>query len=166
MLTTHRHDRRARFLLESLDDRLVLSAGAGGAAAEAVVHHPVADHPHHARRRAALWHGSPAMLTANVSAALRSLYRQYEDRGGSRFAPGPPGGGPHLNSSTKIAVLVKVAFPPALDAYLPDLREDRLQVIRTSAAHGLAEGMLPIAELPAVAQDAASVRSAPLPIRR
>jgi hypothetical protein len=106
------------------------------------------------------------MLTANVSTALRSLYRQNEDRGGSRFAPGPPGGGPHLISSTKVAVLVKVAFPPALDAYLPDLREDRLQVIRTSAAHGLSEGMLPIAELPAVAQDAASVRSAPLPIRR
>ena len=63
MLSTQRHDRRSRrqvrFRLESLDDRLVLSAGAGGAAAEAVVHHPVADDAHLPRRPDVLGHGRP-----------------------------------------------------------------------------------------------------------
>ena len=54
MLTTLRRDRRTRrqaqFNLESLDDRLVLSAGAGGAAAEAVGAKAAAiEHRHEAR---------------------------------------------------------------------------------------------------------------------
>jgi hypothetical protein len=92
MLTTHPHDRRvrrqARFLLESLDDRLVLSGGAGGAAAEAVVHHPGANYAqlhqydHHTRRGKVPGHGSPVTLLLSVSPALRSLFREYKEQGG------------------------------------------------------------------------------------
>jgi hypothetical protein len=174
MLTTQRHDRRVRrqagFLLESLEDRLVLSAGARGAAAEAVVHDQAAHHAHlyqHSRRREVLGHGSPAALPANMSAALRSLYREYEDQGGgSRFTPSLPGDSPLTIRGSRVAVRIKVAFPSALGAYLGDLRADGLQIIRTLPAYGLAEGMLPIAALPAAAQVAASVRPAPPPILR
>jgi hypothetical protein len=173
MLTTQRHDRRARrqarFLLESLDDRLVLSAGALGAAAEAVVHPPMANHAHralHTGRREVLGHGSPAPMPANVSAALRSLYREYEDQDGSRFTPGQPGGRPLQISGNRVAVLIKVAFPPAFDTFLPHLRADGLKVIRTAPAYGLVEGMLPIAELPASGKVAVSVKPAPPLIMR
>jgi hypothetical protein len=174
MLTTQRHDRRvrrqARFLLESLDDRLVLSAGARGAAAEAVVHHQAADHAHlyhHSRRREVLGHGLPAALPASLSAALRSLYRQYEDQGGgSRFTPSLPGGRPLPIRGSRVAVRIKVAFPPTLGANLRDLRADGLQIIRTVPAYGMAEGVLPLAKLPAVAQVAAHVWLAPPPITR
>jgi hypothetical protein len=44
-----------------------------------------------------------------------------------------------------------------LNADLRDLRADGLKIIRTVPAHGLAEGMLPLAKLPAVAQVAAHV---------
>jgi hypothetical protein len=179
MVTTRQHDRRvrrqARFLLESLDDRLVLSAG-GSATAEAVVHHPVANYDHYVqphvnghytRRRKVLGHGSPATLPANVSAALRSLYREYKDQGGgSGSALGLPGGKPLQINGARVAVLIKVAFPPALDAYLPHLRADGLKVIRTSPDYGLAEGMLPVVALPAVAHQAAHVWPAPGPITR
>jgi hypothetical protein len=174
MLTTQRHDRRvrprARFLLESLDHRLVLSAGAGGAAAEAVVHDQAANHAHlyhQSRRREVLGHGSSAALPANLSAALRSLYREYEDQGGgSRFTPSLPGGRPVPIRGSRVAVRIKVAFPPALGADLHHLRADGLQIIRTSRAYGLAEGMLPIAALPAVAQIAAHVWPAHPPITK
>jgi hypothetical protein len=63
-------------------------------------------------------------------------------------------------------VLIKAAFPPALDAFLPRLRADGLHVIRTVPADGLVEGWLPIAALPAVTQLAASVRPAHPPIMR
>jgi hypothetical protein len=165
MFITQRRDRRVRrqtrFLLESLDNRLVLSAGAGGAAAEAVVHHPVAAHTHHTRRQEVLGHGLPATLPLNVSPELRLLYREYKEQGGSPSAPRQPGGRPLEVSGTRVAVLIKVAFPPALDAYLPNLRADGLQVIRTVPADGLVEGRLPIAALPAAAQLAAKVWPAP-----
>ena len=167
MLTTHPRDRRvrrqARFLLESLDDRLVLSGGAGGAAAEAVVQHPGADHAHahHTRRQEVLGHGLPATLPLNVSPELRLLFREYKEQGGSRSAPSQPGGRPLQVSGTRVGVLIKVAFPPALDAYLPRLQADGLQVIRTLPAFGPAEGTLPIAALPAAAELAAEVWPAP-----
>jgi hypothetical protein len=173
MLTTQRHDRRvrrqARFHLESLDDRLVLSAGAGGAAADAVVHFPAPNHAdlqHHAhdtRRREVRGHGPHAVPPLNVSPGLRLLYQEYENQGGvNGFTPGPPGGRPlEIVGGRRVAVLIKVAFPPALGAYLRDLRADGLRVIRTLPVYGLAVGTLPIAALPAAAKDAAHIWPAP-----
>jgi hypothetical protein len=162
MLTTQRHDRQARFLLESLDDRLVLSAGAA-----AVVHHPAANEAHHTRRPEVLGHEARAMLPANVSAALQSLYREYEDQGGGRhLAPARSGATPLQVSGNRVAVLIKVDFPPAFDAVLRHLRADGLRVIRTTAAYGLVKGTLPIAALPAAEQDSAHIWLAPRRITR
>ena len=174
MLTTQRHDRRVRrqagLLLESLDDRLLLSWGARGATAEALVHYQPANHAHryhHISPREVLGDRSPAALPANVSAALRSLYREYEDQvRDSRSTPSLPGDGLLSIRGSRVAVRIKVAFPPALGAYLRDLRADGLQIIRTVPAYGMAEGMLPVAKLPAVAQLAAHVWPASLPIKR
>ena len=149
MLTTQRHDRRVRrqagLLLESLDDRLLLSGGARGATAEALVHHQPANHAHrydHISLHEVLRDRSPAALPGNFSAALRSLYREYEDQvRDSRSTPALPGDGVARIGSVRVAVRIKVAFPPALGAYLRDLRADGLQVIRTVPAYGLAEGM-------------------------
>jgi hypothetical protein len=155
MLTTQQHDRRvrreARFLLESLDDRLLLSAGARGAAAESVVDYQAANNTRlydQSRRRDALEHGSRHALPANVSAPLRSLYREYEVRGG---------GSSLSMRGVRVAVRIKVAFPPALGGYLRGLRADGLQIVRTMRAFGMVEGWLPLAKLPAVARVAAHV---------
>jgi hypothetical protein len=173
MLTTKRHDRRvrrqARLRVESLDDRLLLSWGAQGATAEALVHYQPGYHAHryqHISPREVLVDRSPAALPANVSGALRSLYREYEDQvRDSRSTPSRPGDGLPSVRGFRVAVRIKVAFPPALGAYLRDLRADGLQIIRTVPADGLAEGMLPVAKLPAVAQLAAHVWPASLPIK-
>jgi hypothetical protein len=165
MFTTERRDRRVRrqagLVLESLDDRLVLSAGATAEAVRRYQPPNFAHLYHHSHRREVLAHRSPPALPPNVSAALRALYREYEDQGGRRFTPSPLGGSPLLIRGSSVAVQIKVAFPPALGAYLPDLREDGMQIIRTVPAYGLAEGMLPISNLPIVAQIAAHV--SPLP---
>jgi hypothetical protein len=174
MFPTQRHDHRVRrqagLLLEFLDDRLALSAGARGAAAEAVLHDHPADHTqlnHLSRRPEILGRGSPAAVPANLSAALRSLFREYEDwGGGSRFAPSLPGRRPLQIRGSRVAVRIKVAFPSVLGAYLRELRADGLQILRTMPAYGMAEGMLPIGKLPAVAQLAAHVWPAHPPIMR
>ncbi len=174
MFTTQRRLRRARRqagpLLESLDDRRLLSGGAPGAMFEALVHHQPANQPRgndHIGLREVLSDRSPAPLPGNVSAALRSLYREYEDEVvDSRSTPGLAAVGLPPISSLRVAVRIKVAFPPALGAYLLELRADGLQVVRTMPAYGMAEGTVPIAKLPAVAQLAAHVWPASLSIKR
>ncbi len=124
------------------------------------MHYQPASHAHryhHISPREDVRNGSPAALPANFSAALRSLYREYEDQGGNSLLP--------IRGSI-VAVRIKVAFPPALGAYLGALRRDGLQIIRTVPAYGLAEGMLPVARLPAVARLAAHVWPAPPSIMR
>jgi hypothetical protein len=134
MFTTQRHDgrvrRHARFLLEQLDDRLVLSAGSVGAAAESV-----------ARR-------SPVTLPANISPALRLLYREYEQHNHSRTAPG---GTPLSIGGARVAVRIKADFPPTLETEVSRLQAIGLRVVRTILNEGMAVGTLPIAALPAVA---------------
>jgi hypothetical protein len=157
MFTTKRPDhrrvrRRTRLLLEPLDDRLVLSGGALSAAAGAVVHHAVAaqlnQHDQHDHPREVLGQGLPATLPPNVSQALRLLYRKDMEQGGGRAL--------QINGP-RVAVIIKVAFPPALNSYLPRLRARGLHLIRTVPADGLAEGTLSVAALPAIAQLAAKV---------
>jgi hypothetical protein len=155
MLTTHRHDRRARqqagLRLESLDDRLLLSGGFLGATANALVHDEQSSHAqlsHDISPREDLRHGSPAALPANFSPALRLLYREYEDQVRDRIL---------LIRDSRLAVRIKVAFPPALDSFLGALRRDGLHIFRTVPADGMVEGTLPVASLPAVAPLAAHV---------
>ncbi len=158
MFNTQRHGRRVRrqpgLLLESLDDRLLLSGGAEGATAAAVVHYGPANDAHRDHGispRELLRDGSPAALSDYCAPALRLLYREYESPGGhSQVITSPPDDG-LLISGSRVAVTIKVAFPPALGGYyISDLRADGLRVFRTVRADGLAEGMLPIAKLPAI----------------
>jgi hypothetical protein len=152
MFTTQRHDgrirRRARFLVEPLDDRLVLSAGFGGAAAESVAR------------------GSHATLPANLSPALRSLYRAYEHQRSSLNATGLPGGTPLLIGGPRVAVRIKADFPPTLETELSRLQALGLRVVRTIPNEGWAVGTLPIAALPAVAEIPVVLKPAPPSIRR
>jgi hypothetical protein len=174
MLTTQRHGRRIRrqtgLLVEPLDDRLLLSWGGRGATAEALVHYQPASHAHryhHISPHEVLADRAPAAQPANLSAALQSLYREYEDQvRNSRSTPRLPGNGLLSTRGFRVAVRIKAAFPPALGASLRVLRADGLQISRTMPAYGLAEGTLPVAELPAVAQLAAHVWPASLPIKR
>jgi hypothetical protein len=136
-----------------------------------VVHRPAAEHArlhdraHHTRRREVVGHRAPAALLANVSPGLRLLYREYE-RGGSLVPPVRPGGRPLLVSDSRVAVVIRAAFPPAIDAYVPRLQAAGLRVTRSLATHGAVEGMLPIARLPAAARLAARVWPAHPPISR
>jgi hypothetical protein len=140
--------------VESLDDRLLLSGGAAGATAAAAVHYQSAIDAQRDQQISsgkALRDRSPAGLPLSFARSLRLLYREFEGSGGqSPVLTSPPTGG-MLISGSRVAVVIKVAFPPALGGfYLSDLRNDALGVFRTVRAHGLAEGMLPIAKLPAI----------------
>ncbi len=173
MMTTQRRDRRvhrqAALPLESLDDRLLLSGGAAGTTAAALVHNQPANdakRDHDISVREVLGDRSPAALPANISAPLRSVYREYEDMvRESRSTPNVSGDGLPSIRSSRVAVQIKVAFPPALGAYLRDLSADGLQIIHTMPAYGQVEGMLPVSKLPDVARIAAHVWPASLPIK-
>jgi hypothetical protein len=204
MSTSRRHDRRIRrkawFHLEPLDDRLVLSVGAGVAVTQATVHHRMASHAHyasshtrhganHARHGAnhtgqaanhtgqAANHtgqanlgasgrespgpGSSGTLPANVAAALQSLYQEYESQGGgARFTPSQPSDKLLQIRGTSVAVSLKLASGSNFDTALAQLQADGMEVGASSPIYGLIEGLLPIAELPAAAQVAASVAPA------
>jgi hypothetical protein len=186
MLNPQRRDRRTRrhaqFHLEGLDDRLVLSAGAGGAAAGDALHdqvtHPTrhaAHHAHHARHaahharhanlgapgRESSGHGPSGTLPANVAAALQSLYQEYESQGGgANFTPSQPSDQLLQIRGTSVAVSLKVSSGSDFNTALAQLQADGMQVSASSPTNGLIEGLLPIAELPAAAQVAASVAPA------
>jgi hypothetical protein len=106
---------------------------------------------------------SPAVLPANVSAPLRSLYHEFKDQVRDS---GSTGNELLVIRDRRVAVRIKVAFPPALGAYVSKLRADGMDVIRTVPADGMAEGTVPIAKLPAVAKLAAHVWPVSLPIKK
>jgi hypothetical protein len=157
MLNAHRHVRRVRpqagLLVESLDDRLLLSGGAAGATAAALVHdQPTIDayHDHRISPREVL-KDPPHPLSLYFARALRLLYREYEHLGSPTLAKTSPPLTGLMISGSSVAVVIKAAYPPALGGfYLSDLRADGLNVFRTVRAEGLAMGMLPIARLPAI----------------
>ena len=133
--------------------------------AAAVVHYQPANDAHRDYRSSpheVLRDGSPGALSDYFAPALRLLYREYESPGGhSRVVTSPPGDG-LLISGSRVAVAIKVAFPPALGGYyISDLQADGLRVFRTVPAYGLAEGMVPIAKLPAITPLVAHVWPAP-----
>ncbi len=167
MFSTKRRDRRVRrqagVVLESLDDRRLLSGGVQGAAAEALAHSQSANDAHPIRTRAVRLDRVPAALPANVSAPLRSLFHQYEAQVRDNRSAGNE---LLLIRDSRVAVRIKVAFPPALGAYVSELRADGMHVIRTVPADGMAEGTVPIDKLPAVAKLAAHVWPATLPIKK
>lgn len=258
MLTTTRREQRtrrqARLTLESLDDRLVLSAGAAGAAAAeaagaASPHAAVVAQRHeaqiarheaklariHARheaklariearheaRLAARGHVTPIAFAAtavplnghisdprtaasasspvvlvspdsgpinsaiqpilnstptpsteptsgplpvNVAATLQSLYTEYENAGSGDFTPSQASDKMLQISGDSVEVSLKLAPGAAFDSALSQLQADGMQVSSSSADYGVINGMLPISQLPAAAQIAASVNPVPAPV--
>jgi hypothetical protein len=79
------------------------------------------------------------------------LYREYEGPGGHTLVITSPPVTGLLISGSRVAVVIKVAYPPAMGGYyMSDFRADGLQVLRTVRAYGEVEGMIPIAKLPAI----------------
>ncbi len=108
---------------------------------------------------------SSGLLPGNVAAALQSLYQEYESQGGgSSFTPGLPSDRTLLISGTSVAVSLKIASGSDFDSALSQLQSDGMQVSSSSSTYALIEGMLPIAELPAAAQIAASVTPVSPPV--
>ncbi len=165
MLNTQRHDgrvcRQAGLLVESLDDRLLLSVGAPGAAASAAVAYQPAIEAHrdNLMTPSAEFRDRPnAELSLNFARALRLLYRVDAVPGDHSALMTRPPVDQLMISGARVTVVIKVAFPPALNGYyMSDLRADGLRVIRTVPADGLVEGTLPIAKLRAIASLAAHV---------
>jgi hypothetical protein len=159
MLNAQRHDRRIRrqegLFLESLDNRLLLSVSAPDPTAAAVAHYQTvndANRDHRISPREVPRDGSPAGLSLYFARALRLLYREYEGAGGHTLVDTSPPVKGLLISGSRVAVAVKVAYPPAMGGfYLSDLQADGLRVFRAVRAYGVAEGTLPIANLPAIA---------------
>ena len=101
---------------------------------------------------------SPGPLSANVAAALQSLYQEYENAGGgSTFTPSQPSDNQLQISGTSVGVNLKMGSAGDFSTFLSQLQSDGLQVSSSSATYGLVDGMLPIGDLPTIAQVAASV---------
>ena len=66
-------------------------------------------------------------------------------------------------SGTSVMVNLKMASGGDFSTFLSQLQSDGLSVSTSSATYGLVDGMLPIADLPAVATVAASVTAVPPP---
>jgi hypothetical protein len=101
---------------------------------------------------------SSGTLPSNVSAALQSLYQEYESQGGgSSFTPSLPSDQLLQISGTSVVVSLKIGSSSNFSTALSQLQSDGLQVSSSSSTYDLIDGMLPIGELPAAAQIAASV---------
>jgi len=95
--------------------------------------------------------GSTTPLPPNVGSQLQSLYQQFVNSGSSGdFTPtGLPG---IVISGSNVGINVHTSDPANFNAILAQLQSDGMQVTNSSPTYGLIEGMLPIAQLPTVAQ--------------
>jgi hypothetical protein len=100
---------------------------------------------------------SPGTLPANVSAALQSLYQEYESAGGSSFTPSLSSDKLLLISGDSVGVDLQMSSSGNFSTFLSQLQSDGLTVSASSATYGQVDGMVPISDLPAIAQVAASV---------
>jgi hypothetical protein len=108
---------------------------------------------------------SPGPLPANVTAALQSLYQEYESAGGgSSFKPSLPSDSLLQISGDSVGVSLKMSSSGDFPTFLSQLQSDGLQVTSSSATYGMVDGMLPISDLPTIAQLASSVTPTSPPI--
>jgi hypothetical protein len=108
---------------------------------------------------------SPGPLPANVSAALQSLYQEFEGSGGgSSFTPSQPSDNLLQISGTSVMVNLQMGSGGNFSTFLSQVQSDGLTVSISSATYGQVDGMLPISDLPAIAQVAASVTPMSPPI--
>jgi hypothetical protein len=101
---------------------------------------------------------SAAPLPANVSAPLQAIYQQYQDfkTSGGTGTFTPTGVNGVVISGTNVGINFHTTDTADFNATLAELQSDGLQVTTSSATYGVIDGMLPIAQLPAVAQISAS----------
>jgi hypothetical protein len=99
-----------------------------------------------------------------VSAQLQSLYQQYQDfetAGGSgTFAP--TGLNTLVIKGTSVGINFQSSDSADFNTMLGQLQSDGLQVVSDSAYYGVIEGMLPIAQLAAVAQISSTASVTPM----
>jgi hypothetical protein len=120
-----------------------------------------------ARRRARFLANHPSTITPtspttagplplNVSSPLQALYTQYaayESAGASgTFTPTEVGANLLVISGTSVGIQVKDTATGNFNTLTIELQNAGMQIVESDATYGLIEGMLPIAQLPTVAQ--------------
>ena len=94
------------------------------------------------------------MLPANVGAPLQSLYAQYEtyESSGGHGPFSPTGANLLVINGTDVGIQVKDTSTGDFNTLIAELQGDGMQILDSDSTYGLVEGMLPIAQLPTVAQ--------------
>jgi hypothetical protein len=100
-------------------------------------------------------------LPANLGAQLQVLYNEYESSGGSSSFT-PTGVDGILISGDDVGINFQSSDTADFNSFLSQLQSDGLQVSTDSATYGIIDGMLPIAQLPTVAQISSSASVTPL----
>jgi len=98
--------------------------------------------------------GSQSSLPSNASVTLNVIYNAYEQDPSSFPASLPSTDGANLViiQGSNVGIQVHDSNPANFAAMLSSLQSDGMQIQTSSATYGTVVGMLPIAELPAVAQ--------------
>jgi hypothetical protein len=96
---------------------------------------------------------SPSPLPPDVSQTLQTIYAEYEAyvSAGSKGPFTPSQSLFVVINGTDVGIQVHSNNPGDLSAFVAQLQSDGMQVIDSSVKYGIVEGMLPIAQLPAVA---------------
>jgi hypothetical protein len=101
---------------------------------------------------------SPGPLSANVAAALQSLYSEYKSVAqGNVFTPSLPSDNLLVINGDNVGVNLQIGSSSNFSTALSQLEADGMQVSASSTTYSLIDGMLPIDELPTAAQIAMSV---------
>ena len=108
--------------------------------------------------------GSQTSLPPNVSQTLDVVYDAYEQDPGGFPADLPPTNGANLVviQGTSVGIQVHDSNPAEFAALLTDLQNAGMQVTIASAQYGTVVGMLPVSQLPAVAELPEVLSLAPL----
>jgi hypothetical protein len=98
--------------------------------------------------------GTTGTLAPNVSSPLQSLYAQYESYLSTNSSS--PFSATGLNmlviKGNNVGINFETSDSADFNTILGQLQSDGLQIVSSSSTYGVIEGMLPIAQLPAVAQ--------------
>jgi hypothetical protein len=108
--------------------------------------------------------GSSSTLPPNLSAQLQSLYTQYEsfESSGGSGTFSPTGVNGLVISGTNVGINFQTSDSADFNTLLTQLQSDGLQVTSDSAAYGIIDGMVSIAQLPAVAQISSTASVTPM----
>lgn len=104
------------------------------------------------------------MLPANVGTPLQSLYAQYEtyESSGGAVPFSPTGANLLVINGTDVGIQVKDTSTGDFSTLIAELQGVGMQIRNSSSTYGLVEGMLPIAQLPTVAQLPQTLSVAPM----